>query len=377
MADRDYLIKSNKYSLPELAEAASKMEKSELYDLVPCRIEFIEDFEWDGHKISKGDNYLMVSGDNGCIYEFLNDLPKEMRSTIIGYNTLDMEIQGYGKCITEHEYSTEKFIDELNDAQENVQTGNNISELQKILEQYGMGKEAQQISLLLEQMQAMQQNYNTVFQELKTVRNQLDQLQNTSQPETQSAIVNQLAAFEGSVQNQYKKLQDVGRQVNEKAGTLIQRFKEIGIKALNNICQFLGIKENLIKMRDIAQSNAAETKRAIEKIDSIGNEVKKAGVHFRNIGRAVTGRELIDPSSREQLKIFKNLKAHYGKNLDAFEKRTEKLNASIEKFDKLEKAADKASVRAKLASNKKAVEANDASEPKIEKERPPKAEPAR
>lgn len=252
----------------------------------------------------------------------------------------------------------------------NTDTKNNITELQQILEQHGMGKEAQQVSLLLEQIQAMQQNYNIVFQELKAVRNQLDQLQNMPQIGTPSAIVNQMAAFEGSVQNQYKQFQDMRKQMNAKAGTLIQKFKEIGIKALSNVCKFLGIKENLIKMRDAARSNAAEAKSIIEKVDSIGNEVKKTGVHLRNIGRAAAGKELIDPEAKEQLKIFRSLKSHYEKNLNIFEKRTERLNASIEKVDKLEKAADRVSVRDKLANNRKSVEAKDASASKIEKEKP-------
>lgn len=58
------------------------------------------------------------------------------------------------------------------------------------------------------------------------------------------------------------------------------------------------------------------------------------------------------------------------KNLNIFEKRTEKLDASIEKVDKLEKAADRVSVRDKLANNRKSVEAKDASASKIEKEKP-------
>lgn len=251
-----------------------------------------------------------------------------------------------------------------------VEAENNITELQQILEQHDMGKEAQQVSLLLEQIQAMQQNYNIVFQGLKAVRNQLDQLQNMPQIGTPSAIVNQMAAFEGSVQNQYKQFQDMRKQMNAKAGTLIQKFKEIGVKALSNVCKFLGIKENLIKMRDAARSNAAEAKSIIEKVDSIGNEVKKTGVHLRNIGRAAAGKELIDPAAKEQLKIFRSLKSHYEKNLNIFEKRTEKLNASIEKVDKLEKAADRVSVRDKLANNRKSVEAKDASASKIENEKP-------
>lgn len=248
---------------------------------------------------------------------------------------------------------------------------NNITELQQILDQQGMKNEAQQVSLFIEQMTEMQKNYNVVFQELKTIRNQLNQLQGMPQnSEKQSIIVNQLSAFEKGVQKQYQQFQDMRKQIKEKAGILVQKFKEIGIKALNNVCGFLGIKENLIKMRDMTQSNAVKTKGIIEKIDSIGNEVKNASVHIKNIGRTITGKEVINSASTKQFDFFQGLKKHYIKNMIIYENGVDKLNIAIKKVANLEQVAGKASIRQKLEDNKAVIVAKEAVELKLEKEKP-------
>lgn len=251
-----------------------------------------------------------------------------------------------------------------------IEDENSVTDLQKTLYQYGMEKEAQQVSLLLEQISEVQKNYSEVFQELETVRNQFNQLQGMLQKTTQGNLVNQLAAFENDVQKQYQQIQLMGKQMNEKADICIQKVKEVGIKALNNVCTFLGIKETLVKMSDMTQSNAAKAKRIIEKIDIIENEFKNAGVHIQNIGRAIAGKEALNSVSEKQSKIFQGLKKHCQRNLDIFEKRAEKLNIAIKKIIDLEQVSGRVSIREKLEENKSVIAAKEALKPIQEKEKP-------
>lgn len=248
---------------------------------------------------------------------------------------------------------------------------NNNTQLKQILDQNGMEKESQQLSLLLEQIEEMQKNYNAVFQELKTIRNQLDQQKSIMQqsPENQSVIVNQLSAFEKSVQKQYQQFQDMKKQICEKADILVQKFKETGVKALNNVCGFLGIKESLIKLKDMAQSNVVSMQNSIDKIDRIGFEVKSAATHIKNAGRAITGKEMVDSSTVAQFKIFEKLKVLYQQKKEGFTAQVEKLSNAIEKFENLEKTAEKFSVREKLKDNQAKIAAKEASEPKAEREK--------
>lgn len=160
------------------------------------------------------------------------------------------------------------------------------------------------------------------------------------------------------------------KRMNEKADICIQKVKEVGIKALNNVCTFLGIKETLIKMSDMTQSNAAKAKRIIEKIDIIENEFKNAGVHIQNIGRAIVGKEALNSVSEKQSQIFQGLKKRCQRNLDIFEKRAEKLNIAIKKIIDLEQVSGRVSIREKLKENKSVIAAKEALKPIPEKEKP-------
>lgn len=247
----------------------------------------------------------------------------------------------------------------------------NILQLTNILQEQKKSKEVDQIMLLVEQLREMEKNYSSVFMELQNVREQMSLLQNTPQQQANhSVIVEQLTTFEGKVKDQYQQIQSTWQKLNEKASILIQQFKESGIKALNNVCEFLNIKETLIKLRDTARSNAADMQKSIDKINALENEIQTAAGHIKNIGRVVTGKEAISPVSTGEIKIFQKIKTHYQKKLDIFEKQAEKLDSAISKFINLEQMASRTSVREKIRSNQATLAAKEAAEPKLEKNKP-------
>ncbi|MGN0364912.1 MAG: DUF6674 family protein [Suilimivivens sp.] len=247
----------------------------------------------------------------------------------------------------------------------------NILQLTNILQEQKKSKEVDQIMLLVEQLCEMEKNYSSVFMELQNVREQMSLLQNTPQQQANhSVIVEQLTTFEGKVKNQYQQMQSTWQKLNEKAGILIQQFKESGIKALNNVCEFLNIKETLIKLRDTARSNAADMQKSIDKINALENEIQTAAGHIKNIGRVVTGKEAISPVATGEIKIFQKIKMHYQKKLDIFEKQAEKLDSAISKFINLEQMSSRTSVREKIRSNQATLAAKEATEPKLEKNKP-------
>lgn len=245
---------------------------------------------------------------------------------------------------------------------EKVNTENNVNMLIGILSDQGKSNEAEQIMLLINQIKSMEKNYISVFRELQDIKVQMNELR--SELQSVNKVKMQFEEHEEKAREQYGVLQAIKDNLNKKAGEIIQNFKDIGVKALNKVCTFLGIKEKLIKLRDMSQSNAVEMKQAAEKVDDVGQEVKNAMLHIQNIGKAMKGEEKVTPESVEQPKIFQKLKGHYEKRMEKYEKRTERLNKSIAKFTNLEQAAEKISVKAKLADNKAIIAAKEATEPK-------------
>lgn len=245
---------------------------------------------------------------------------------------------------------------------EKANTENNVNMLIGILSDQGMSNEADQITLLINQIKSMEKSYIAVFRELQDIKAQMNEMR--SEIHSVDEVKMQFEGHEAKAREQYGVLQAIKDNLNKKAGEIIQSFKDIGVKALNKVCTFLGIKEKLIKLRDMSQSNAVEMKQAAEKVEDVGQEVKNTMLHMKNVGKAMKGEEKINPESVEQPKIFQKLKEHYEKRMEKYEKRTERLNKSIAKFTSLEQAAEKTSVKAKLADNKAIIAAKDATEPK-------------
>lgn len=264
----------------------------------------------------------------------------------------------------------------------------NLNQLMQILQGQNRGAESLMIMLLVSQMREMNANYMAVIQELQEIKGQLNKLNNqqgTSHVSGDSnLIVDQVEVFEGDIQNQYNQFQGMAQKLNDKAGILIQKFKDAGIKALNNVCEFLDVKDTLVKMRDKAQSNAVKMEGYIEKIDALEKETGEIASHLKNIRDVVTDKSFpeqesipLDKALQEHDKsekrpsIFEKLRKHFQRNLKKFSDRVDKLDKAIEKINKLEHEADRASIRTdkasikeKLENNRALIEAKESSEPK-------------
>lgn len=235
-----------------------------------------------------------------------------------------------------------------------------VESLLKVLIGLNKLSQEQQITLLLNQMNQMEKNYNSVLHELSSVKEQLAQM--NAPQEKRSAIIAAVVDFEGNVKSKYHELQDMGKNLNDKSAEMIQKFKENGVKALNNVCKFLGIKEALIKLKDHMQTNAVEMQGSIDKINKVADEFKNAVVHTQNVGKAIAGKETIDPATKEQSKFFERLKSPYLKMKNFYVSMSKKLSKAIEKFENLEQKASRSSVKEKLEDNIAKASAADSRE---------------
>lgn len=238
---------------------------------------------------------------------------------------------------------------------------NNVLDLQKILFACNKLKEQQQMDLLVNQIKEMEKNYSAVIQELNAIKEQLREME--ARDKAPGGVLSKLAQeADSKVTEQFNKFQNLKKDLNEKAGKLIQKFKEMGITALNNVCQFLGIKEKLITLRDATRSNEMKDIQATEKIENIQIELGLAKMHMKNIGRVATGKETLYPSELPESKqgvvnkFLEKLKSLYSKEAKLFSSIVTKLDKAIDKFDALEA---KASVLGKLSDNKKEISAKD------------------
>lgn len=235
-----------------------------------------------------------------------------------------------------------------------------VIELQKILSACNKLSQEQQIAILVEQMREMEKNLSAVMQELSSVKEQLNDL---SADNAQKGTLTKMAeTADAKLSEQSANLKAAGKDLNEKARGLVQKFKDFGITALNHVCEILGIKERLIVMRDNARSNAQSALESAEKIAKIEQELGLAKLHKKNAMKTALGKEPAEVSEVKENKLLKRLRSIYIGLYEKYSKRVEKLEKSISKFDNLEhKAQDikkaKKSLTEKLADNVKLVEA--------------------
>lgn len=232
-----------------------------------------------------------------------------------------------------------------------------VVELLKILTVANMVREQQQVNILLEQMQRMEENQLSMMRELADVKQQLNTVM--EKMEASSARKGVLSKVSEQVDRglaaQHQHLQDMKQDLNTKAGEVTQKFRDMGTKALNNVCGFLGVKEKMIAMRDKARSAEVDMQIAVEKITAVENEFSAAKAHLKTAGRITVGKELDlgikadEKADRRRLSPLNIMKKIYLKHQKKYADRVAKLDRAIKKVDLLEK---RASVLDKLSDNK-------------------------
>lgn len=249
-----------------------------------------------------------------------------------------------------------------------------VEALLEILIDLNMSQSQQTVSLLMNYMNDMEENFFSVLQELDTVKEQLANIHKTPQTQEVCQTLSQLTGQTGdkiaSLQGQLK---EVRVSLNEKAARLVQNFKDHGIKALNHVCEFLGIKETMTQLKESLLDNAVNMQASMDKIDNVANELREASTHAKNVGRVMAGKEtLAVPGSREK-GFFHQIKRPYQSMKSFCMKQATKLEKGIESMERLEKSAGRAtqkpSITAKLQNFKEQQDAQKKAAPAMHQEK--------
>ena len=75
------------------------------------------------------------------------------------------------------------------------------------------------------------------------------------------------------------------------AAAAVENFKEAGVTALDKAVSAIGAKNVLESLQEQISGMIADTKQNIEKVESVGHELRSVGGHLKNAGRTLTGKE--------------------------------------------------------------------------------------
>lgn len=143
-------------------------------------------------------------------------------------------------------------------------------------------------SMMLWEMDSMADQLNSALQELHVVREQLEKMQGNQKKRFVSRVVD---AVEGRLHGVQACLEEAKGRVEEGAKEAVEGFKRTGAKALDQAACALGIKKALESIQRGISESIGDVEKSIEKVEGLGHELRSAGGHMKNAGRALIGKE--------------------------------------------------------------------------------------
>lgn len=228
------------------------------------------------------------------------------------------------------------------------------------------GDRAKEFSQLIKYVDTMEKRFDLVSAELLQVRGQLADMQQGPVKKALSAAV---TGIESGVQTARGRLAEIKEQIAEGAARAVEHVKHAGLAGLNKAVSFLGIKKTLNLLRDDLNGSISNAKRTIAKVEGIGEELRSAGGHLKQAGRATIGRERQEVDASKEGRFQAGLLAPLRAVRDTMAGIEKTAGAAVGQLEKLEQAAEKKpSVRENLQALKKAEKPDKAGPAKVKAE---------
>lgn len=165
-----------------------------------------------------------------------------------------------------------------------------LQQFMKLLEENGRAGQAQDLSLMAWYLDGMERQYNAILQELQAVKTALAQVAEQQTP-AKPLLTKMLEALEAKVEQARDRLAAFQNKVTECAKDAMCRFKDAGVSALDGAIAAMGVKSGLEHLQEDLQSALSGMEDALGKAEEMGHELRSAGSHLKNAGRAMTGKE--------------------------------------------------------------------------------------
>mgnify|MGYP002571122825 FL=1 len=125
-------------------------------------------------------------------------------------------------------------------------------------------------------------------EELKTMRQELQQVQNRS---LKAVLQKSCKSLENNISNMRQKLAELKDHIIEGCQKALSAFKERGTSALDGLSRFFHVKPMLEGIRKAIDNSIRIDDNAVSKIQTLSAEYHQAGRHLKNMGRALVGKE--------------------------------------------------------------------------------------
>lgn len=163
-----------------------------------------------------------------------------------------------------------------------------IQQFMKLLAENGRRGQAVDLSALMWYMDGMNRQYEAVLTELQALKKQLAQEKRPSVKYTAQKAVGKLEREAHQVKDA---LDSLWGKIAQCAADAVRDFKEMGASTLDKAVSALNVKNGLEILQERIGTLAADTRKSIEKMERMGHDLRSAGSHLKNAGRAMLGKE--------------------------------------------------------------------------------------
>lgn len=161
-----------------------------------------------------------------------------------------------------------------------------VVQLLRLMKENGREATSAELSCLVTALDSLEQQYSAVLAELRDAKKQL-----TQAPSVRDRLFGVLQAAQDKVEQALSQISTVKEKVISWAKSALADVKRFGINALDGALSTLGIHKLLESMREKVCHAMEGVSTAVERTETMGRELRSAGGHLKNAGRAAVGKE--------------------------------------------------------------------------------------
>lgn len=212
-----------------------------------------------------------------------------------------------------------------------------MKQLLSALNGNGMQQAANGVYELCAYVDSMTHKVEDMTEEIARLHDDIQRMQEDTVTNKLKKSLNEAAdRLENRCNEIKEQLFEVKEDIRHKAGEIVADFKMRGKEALNRVCEFAGLKDKLMGIRNKVKEGIADTEHTISKIDAFGKGMREAGQKVANTFRTFADREEVDYSEKE--KSFSKtevMKKPWKWQKKVYESMVLRLDASIDKVEDL------------------------------------------
>ena len=185
----------------------------------------------------------------------------------------------------------------------------------------------------------MEKQLNRAVGELHSMQQELAAIREKNHP-LKNAMQKTIIVMQYQVLNLRDKIAVIKENLIDSCKNTLEAFQQRGISALAGIADFFKVRPALEALREDLDKSIIHDDNAIAKIEAISPEYHKAGLHIKNMGRALVGREAL-PEAKSPGMVARAFEAPYRAELSCLVAMRNCTNSAIGAVMRLERAERK------------------------------------